>query len=81
MAQNRFPNLNETLGDTKVFQLLILWTEPFSVTIYWKTVEQNFTMVLFAIIENISILDLALLGVKVLTEKFTVVHIPDRLPN
>ena len=39
-------------------------------TIHWKAVEQHFTVVLFfnftqfVILENLSILDLALLGVK-----------------
>ena len=33
-------------------------------TIHWKAVEQYFTVVLFVILENLSILDLALSGVK-----------------
>ena len=51
---------------------MILWTEPESMTIHWKAVEQQFTVVLFlfqfqfVILEKktLSILDLALSRVK-----------------
>ena len=33
-------------------------------TIHWKAVEQYFSVVVFVILENLSILDLTLLGVK-----------------
>ena len=36
-------------------------------TIHWKAVEQYFTEVLFVVLENLSILDLVLSGVKGLT--------------
>ena len=42
-----FDSQNPTLGDKKFSNLLILWTEPLSVTIHWKAVEQYFTVVLF----------------------------------
>ena len=39
-----FHSQSETLGESKV---LILWTEPLSVTTHWKALEQYFTVVLF----------------------------------
>ena len=35
------------MGDTKFSFFLTPCTEPLSVTIYWKAVEQYFTVVLF----------------------------------
>ena len=39
-----------------------LWAEPLSVTIHWKAAEQYFTQ--FVNLETLSILDLALSGMK-----------------
>ena len=33
--------------DARIFQLLIQWTDPLSVTVHWKAVEQYFTVVPF----------------------------------
>ena len=42
--------LSDTLrSDTKFSKLFILWTEPLSVTIHWKAVEQSFSVVLFVV--------------------------------
>ena len=53
----------------KWYKAFILWKDPYSVTIHWKAIGQYFTIIFFifqisqfAVLEHLSILDLAFLG-------------------